>query len=180
MSEWANFQNSKQRCFLYSLRSSECLLLVSFTSASSIIPLIKTKQQIVSAAAVFNTIFTRLFFTLKQCSECKSEISKNHAALIIEFTQIKWMFVVSIIHFSFNHYCTHQIKTAACFCGNSIQYFFHAPKFQNRILLEMQKLNLQKTTVWTVIVLNCWKLLRECFVSTHQQFEVLNWHLWIR
>ena len=75
LNKWAIFQKFKQRCFVYSLRSSQRLLLVSFISASSIILLIKIKQQIASAAVVSNTIFTRLFFTVEECSECKSEIS---------------------------------------------------------------------------------------------------------
>ena len=87
---------------------------------------------------------------------------------------------VNTIHLSFIRYSIDQNKTAACLYGNSIQYYFHAPKFHTRIVLGMQKLNLQKTTVWTLIVLKCWKILCKCFVSTHQQFEVLNWHLWIR
>ena len=41
-------------------------------------------------------------------------------------------------------------------------------------------LNFPKTAVWTLIVLSCWKLLLKCFVSTHQQFHILNWQLWIR
>ena len=44
----------------------------------------------------------------------------------------------------------------------------------------MRTLNFQKTAVWTLIVPNCWKILLQCFVSTHQQFHVSTLHLWFR
>ena len=62
--KWAIFQSFKQRSFLNSFRLSERLLLVSYIPASTITPLTKLQQQIASAAAVINTIFTRLVFTL--------------------------------------------------------------------------------------------------------------------
>ena len=50
----------------------------------------------------------------------------------------------------------------AGFCGNSIQYYFHAPKIQTRLVLRMQELKLQKNAVWTLIALHCWEKLSEC------------------
>ena len=69
------------------------------------------------------------------------------------------MNVVNTIQLSFTKYSTDQNKTAACLSGNSILNFFNAPKFHTRIVLGIQKLILQRTTVWTLIVLNCWKIL---------------------
>ena len=62
--KWAKFQRFKQRYFLNSLALSERLLLVSYISASTITPLTKMQQQLASPAAVIQTNFTRLCFTL--------------------------------------------------------------------------------------------------------------------
>ena len=92
----------------------------------------------------------------------------NSAVLV--FTQIKWTFVVSILHFSFISYSTNQNKTAACLCVIITQYFFHAPRFYTRIVLGNQKRNFYKTAILTMIVRNCWKtLLQE--KSFHASFS---------
>ena len=97
--------------------------------------------------------------------------NSNSVASCIHTDQVN---LVSIIHLSLIKKRTDQNKTAACYCGNSVQYYFHAHDFHSPIVLGMQRRNFQKTVVWTLIVLNCWKILVKYFVPTLQQFQVLN------
>ena len=87
------------------------------------------------------------------------DFSEIQTSLFLVLTQIKWTFVVSIIHFSSKTYSPHRSKTAAYFCGSSIQYYFDAPNFYTRIVLRLQKGNSYKTAVWTLIVHKCAKSL---------------------
>ena len=105
--------------------------------------------------------------------------SEVQTALFRVFTQIKWTFVVSINHFSFINYSTNQNKTTDCLCDSSIRYYLNAPIFYSRRMFGMQKPKRYRTNVWTLIVLNCWKIVLESFVSTHQHFQILNWQLGI-
>ena len=80
---------------------------------------------------------------------------------------------VSIIHLSFIIKCIDQNEAAACLCGKSIQYYFHAPIFHTRIVLALQELNLQKTAVRTLITHNCWKY---CVSILFQCINTLSWN----
>ena len=70
-----------------------------------------------------------------------AELSKVQTALFLVFTQIKRTFLVRRILFSFIKESTNENKTAACFCGGSIEYYCHAPNFHTGIVLGMHKLN---------------------------------------
>ena len=91
--------------------------------------------------------------SVANCLEIQSGLFLYSLKLIPSISQVN---VVNTIHLSFIKYSIDQNKTAACLSGNSIQYYFHAPNFHNRIVQGMQKLYLQKTTVWILIVLNCY------------------------
>ena len=56
--------------------------------------------------------------------------------MFLVVTQTKWTFFFSITHFSFITYPTYQNKTGTCFCGSSIQYFFHTFSFRIQIIWE--------------------------------------------
>ena len=87
--------------------------------------------------------------------------------------------VVSIIHSSSIKKPQIKIKQQLASVAKVFNTFFKHTNFTH-IMLEMRKLNFRKTAVWTLIVPNCWKILRQCFVSTHQKFQVFNLHLWFR
>ena len=98
----------------------------------------------------------------------------------VSFFHTDQMNVISIIQMIFMKNSTEQNKRTACLCCNSVQYSIQAPEYHTPIVLGMEKLFLHKTDVWTLVVPNCWKILLDRFVSTHQQSQVLNFNLLIR
>ena len=74
--------------------------------------------------------------------------------------------------FEFHEFVHTLKKKEACFGGNSSQYCFLAPNFQNHKLLGIQNKNLQKTAQWILVVLICRKkMLRRRKVSPYFNYS---------
>ena len=140
------------------------------------------KKTVVGILVVFNflnlqlrfSVWTHHFFLVMKI-QCQSVNSRDYliqsiqllkkfwkrsdiqTAFFLSFPQIKWTFVVGIIHFSFIEYSADQNKTPLCFSGRNFRYYSHVPNFNARIMLEMQKQNLYRTVVSILIFNHCWK-----------------------
>ena len=87
--------------------------------------------------------FEYLIRLIKNLKQCRRTFQITNT-IFLEFTQIKWSFLVSIINFSFIKKVSYQNKTAACLAGNSFETFhthiFFRPEqyweFQNWISRE--------------------------------------------
>ena len=117
-------------------------------------------------------IFVDPFVTANNCFvsnkilNTAGEFSEVQTAHLVAITQTKWMFVVSILKFSFINWSTDHNKTAAYFSfvrtllnANFSHIVFNLDLCREAESQKFWRPNYQKTSIWTLIFTNCWKFL---------------------